>query len=324
MHTLPFLQERIRQVFQGLQLPGFPPELYDPIVYSLFMGGKRIRPVLTLMACDMFGEDINKALYPAVGIEIFHNFTLVHDDIMDNAPIRRGKKTVYKKWDVNTAILSGDTMFALGYEYVAKVDSRLLPDVLNVFTTTAREVCEGQQLDMNFETMKDVTIGEYLDMIRLKTAVLLGCALKVGSLTGGAGKIDADYLYSFGENLGMAFQIQDDLLDTFGDEKTFGKKTGGDIAANKKTFLYIKALEVAPDRQKPLLVSCYNDNRMEEEKKIRLIKGIFDDLQIKELALKEIDRYYSRALTFMKKVSLPDQKKDLLKEYCDGLMQRTY
>ena len=324
MHTIPYLQERIKEVFQSLVLPVYPKALYDPIHYSLGMGGKRVRPMLTLLACNLFDEDINPAIQPAIGIEIFHNFTLVHDDIMDNAPLRRGKPTVYRKWDTNTAILSGDTMFALGYEHVAKVNPKLLPAILEVFTQTAREVCEGQQLDMDFESAPEVHLDAYLEMIRLKTAVLLGCCLKVGSLAGGAGLTDANLLYKVGENLGMAFQIQDDLLDTFGDESTFGKKTGGDILSRKKTFLFLKGLQLANAVVGKQLSDIYNDLDMDPEEKILQVKGIFTTLQIHEASIKTIDQYYNKAMAALEKVALPEPKKAFLKKYCAELMNRTF
>ncbi len=272
-----------------------PEELYSPINYTLALGGKRIRPVLTLMACDMFGGDINEALPQAIAIEMFHNFTLIHDDIMDNAPIRRGKQTVYKKWSPNIAILSGDTLFAYAYQYAQKADKEVLSDVLSVFNQTAIEVCEGQQYDLNYETRNDVSVEEYINMIRLKTAVLFGASLKIGAIIGGAKPIEADKLYSFALSIGLGFQLKDDLLDTFGDEAVFGKKPGGDILSNKKTFLYLKALELADTKTREKLISLYNSDNENEEEKINSVKTIFTNLNIDEITEKEIDRYFDAA-----------------------------
>ncbi len=272
-----------------------PEELYSPINYTLALGGKRIRPVLTLMACDMFGGDINEALPQAIAIEMFHNFTLIHDDIMDNAPIRRGKQTVYKKWSPNIAILSGDTLFAYAYQYAQKADKDVLQDVLSVFNQTAIEVCEGQQYDLNYETRNDVSVEEYINMIRLKTAVLFGASLKIGAIIGGANPIEADKLYSFALSIGLGFQLKDDLLDTFGDEAVFGKKPGGDILSNKKTFLYLKALELADTKTREKLISLYNSDNENEEEKINSVKTIFTNLNIDEITEKEIDRYFDAA-----------------------------
>jgi geranylgeranyl diphosphate synthase type II len=244
MYSLDFIQQRISSAFADARFLHEPIKLYEPISYTLDQGGKRIRPVLVLLACDLFGGDIEKAVFPAMGLEIFHNFTLLHDDIMDNAPLRRGQETVHKKWNDNTAILSGDTMFVLAYEYVAKTDAALLPEVLRLFNDTARKVCEGQQYDMNFETQEKVTIEQYKMMIRLKTAVLIACSLKLGAIIARAEPAEANKLYDFGIELGLAFQLQDDYLDTFGDVAIFGKEIGGDIITHKKTFLFLKAIEV--------------------------------------------------------------------------------
>ncbi|MEI7982215.1 MAG: polyprenyl synthetase family protein [Bacteroidota bacterium] len=245
MHSLESIQQRISTAFSSAQFLNEPVKLYEPITYTLGQGGKRIRPVLVLLACDLFGGDPEKAVFPAMGLEIFHNFTLLHDDIMDNAPLRRGQETVHKKWNDNTAILSGDTMFVLAYEYVAKTDPALLPEVLRLFNDTARKVCEGQQYDMNFETQSNVTIEKYMMMIRLKTAVLIACSLKLGAIIALADPAEAENIYHFGMELGLAFQLQDDYLDAFGDTTVFGKEIGGDIITNKKTFLFLKAFEVA-------------------------------------------------------------------------------
>ena len=281
-----------------------PPELYEPIKYTLQLGGKRIRPVLTLMACDMFGGDYKKALNQAIAIEMFHNFTLIHDDIMDNAPIRRGKETVYKKWSSNIAILSGDTLFAYAYQYAQKADKEILGDILSVFNQTAIEVCEGQQYDLNFETRDDVSVEEYIEMIRLKTAVLFSASLKIGSIIGGAKKEEADKLYNFALNIGLGFQLKDDLLDTFGNQEVFGKKTGGDILTNKKTFLYLKALELADAETKKNLLKYYSSSNFEESEKINGVKNIFKNLEIDTITDKEIDKYFDKGIVYLKSMNI--------------------
>lgn len=290
-----------------------PRELYEPIEYTIGNSGKRIRPVLTLMACELFDGDIESALPQAIAIELFHNFTLIHDDIMDNAPIRRGKKTVYKKWNSNIAILSGDTLFALAYQYVQLADKDILPEVLSVFNKTAIEVCEGQQYDLNYEINNNVSLAEYIEMIRLKTAVLFGASLKIGSLIGGASKEDAENLYDFGMNIGIGFQLKDDLLDTFGDENVFGKKTGGDILANKKTFLYLSALETASVDTQDELKKLYRQKASENDK-VEKVKQIFKQLKVNETTLQEIDKYFEKGVKCLEKVKAdPVNKEKLLK-----------
>ena len=298
-----------------------PNELYAPIQYTLALGGKRIRPVLTLMACELFGGQIEKALPQAIAIELFHNFTLIHDDIMDNAPLRRGKKTVYKKWNNNIAILSGDTLFALAYQYVQKTETNILPITLSVFNKTAIEVCEGQQFDLNFETENDLTVAQYTEMIRLKTAVLFGASLKIGALIGGANTDDAENLYNFGLNIGLGFQLKDDLLDTFGDDKIFGKKTGVDIISNKKTFLYLKALDIADDETKKKLVNFYNSN-VNKDEKFREVKAIFTKLKIDQLALEKIDEYCNAGKESLAKVNLDSAKKGNLLAIAHRMIDR--
>src|SRR3569833_1427024 len=249
MRTINQIQEILNREVESLDFPLYPADLYEPIKYILALGGKRIRPALLLMSCDMFGGDILKAVPPALAIEVFHNFTLMHDDIMDNAPLRRGKVTVHEKWNKNVAILSGDVMLVKGYELMMNVDDRVLRPIMNIFNETAIGVCEGQQIDMEFETRSDVHIDEYINMIRLKTAVVLGGAVKIGALIGGSTPEDALLLQTFGEQLGVAFQLQDDILDVYGDPEKFGKQVGCDILSNKKTFLLLKALELADKEQ---------------------------------------------------------------------------
>ena len=245
MKKLTELQSIIEEAITKLDIPQYPADLYEPVKYILSLGGKRMRPALLLMACDLFGGDVEAALSPALAIEVFHNFSLVHDDMMDNAPLRRGKATVHERWGQNAGILSGDVMLVLAYQLMMKVDDRLLRQVLDVFSQTAVGVCEGQQLDMDFEKLQTVGIDEYQNMIRLKTSVLLGGALKIGALIGGADMADAELLYGFGEHLGIAFQLQDDILDVYGDPDKFGKQVGGDIISNKKTYLLIKGIGIS-------------------------------------------------------------------------------
>lgn len=299
-----------------------PSELYAPIQYTLGLGGKRIRPVFTLMACELFGGQIEKALPQAIAIELFHNFTLIHDDIMDNAPLRRGKLTVYKKWNNNIAILSGDTLFALAYQYVQKADSSILPITLNVFNKTAIEVCEGQQFDLNFEEKNDLTVEQYIEMIKLKTAVLFGTSLKIGAIIGGANAEDAENIYNFGLNIGMGFQLQDDLLDTFGDQNIFGKRTGSDIIANKKTFLYLKALEKADKKTRKQLIDYYNDKACRDEVKFKEVKAIFAHLEVDKLTNQKIDEYYQMGKENLVRVNVEAEKKEQLLELAYKLIER--
>lgn len=307
---------------KGQAFDNKPSELYAPIQYTLGLGGKRIRPVFTLMACELFGGQIEQALPQAIAIELFHNFTLIHDDIMDNAPLRRGKLTVYKKWNNNIAILSGDTLFALAYQYVQKADSSILPITLNVFNKTAIEVCEGQQFDLNFEEKNDLSVEQYIEMIKLKTAVLFGASLKIGALIGGANSEDAENIYNFGLNIGLGFQLQDDLLDTFGDQNIFGKLTGLDIIANKKTFLYLKAIEKADEKTKQQLIYYYNDKACCDEEKLKEVKAIFARLEVDQLTNNKIDEYYRIGQESLAKVNLADEKKAQLLDLAYKLIER--
>ncbi len=323
MYSIDILQNRIKEEITSLNFSTDPVELYEPINYTLSLGGKRLRPVLTLMACNLFGSEIEKAINAALGLEIFHNFTLLHDDIMDKSPIRRGQATVYKKWNTNIAILSGDTMFALAYEYIAKTDDKLLK-VLNVFTQTAKQVCEGQQYDMNFETASKVEIADYINMIRLKTAVLIGACLKIGAICGGATEKDADNIYQFGQNIGLAFQLKDDLLDVFADEEKFGKKTGNDIVTNKKTYLYLKAFELANDEQNKILNCYFNDMPHNEVDKVKAVKEIYNQLNIKELTEAEMKSFYGKAMQNLQDVDVKDNRKTELKSFADNLFYREF
>ena len=302
-------------------------ELYEPIRYMLSLGGKRLRPALLLMSTELFGGDYLKALPPALAIEVFHNFSLLHDDIMDKAPLRRSKPTVYKKWNTDIAILSGDAMLVKSYELVTKVDDLYLRKVLAVFNTTALEVCEGQQLDMNFEKRNDVTIEEYLNMISLKTSVLLAAALKIGAIISNASEKDAEHIYSFGKNIGIAFQLQDDILDAFAEGNKFGKQTGGDITSNKKTFLLLKALELAKDEKATRLhelIKLNSANSISGDEKVFAMKEIYTQLGIKELAEKEMTHFYDTALNELSKISVDDDIKKFMKSFADQLMVREY
>ena len=267
-----------------------PKNLYEPIDYILKLGGKRIRPVLTLMAADIFSSDFKKALPAALAVEVFHNFTLIHDDIMDAAPLRRGKATVHEKWDTNTGILSGDAMLILAYQYFENYEPIVFQKLAKLFSKTALEVCDGQQLDVDFETRNDVTISEYINMIRLKTSVLVAAALKMGAIVAEANNENANLIYDFGLNLGLAFQLQDDYLDTFGDPETFGKQVGGDIIENKKTYLYLKALEVATEDDKGKLAYLYRKKLADSTDKISDVQRIFELNDIPLLIKQEIEK----------------------------------
>jgi geranylgeranyl diphosphate synthase, type II len=322
MRPLSDLQELISNSINTYQFPDNPAQLYEPISYILALGGKRMRPALLLMACELFGGDANKALNPAMAIEVFHNFTLMHDDIMDNAPLRRGKTTVHEKWNRNVAILSGDVMLVKGYELMMQVDDHLLRPIMNIFNETAIGVCEGQQIDMEFETRNNVSIDEYLVMIRLKTAVVLGGALKIGALIGGAPANDAALLSEFGINLGIAFQLQDDILDVYGDPEKFGKQVGGDIISNKKTYLLIKALELAQDEQKEQLEGLLAATEFDNDTKVAAVTGIYNDLQIRQHSEAAMQAYADKAFASLDQINLPATHKQYLHDFADSLLVR--
>jgi len=318
MHTPTQLQQIIEAAIPQIEYPKHPNNLYEPIRYIMSLGGKRIRPVMVLMATELFTNDTNKALDVALAIETFHNFTLVHDDIMDNAPLRRGKITVHEKWGVNNAILSGDVMMVESNKHLSKVDILVLKPVLDTFNATAQGVCEGQQLDMEFEQRTDVSIAEYIEMIRLKTAVLLGGAMKLGAIVGGANTVDADLLYSFGENLGIAFQLQDDILDVYGNPEKFGKQVGGDIISNKKTFLHLKTLELAQYDEIESLTSITTD----QDFKVKDVTNIYNKYQIKELATAEMNSYLEKANNSLNELAVADEKKTQFRELIQQIMER--
>ncbi|MBA3705608.1 MAG: polyprenyl synthetase family protein [Bacteroidetes bacterium] len=288
------------------------------------LGGKRMRPVLVLMACDFFGGDTTKALHPALAIELFHNFTLVHDDIMDKAPLRRAQPTVHQKWNENIAILSGDAMMVCAYQELCKADVVMLPQLFNIFSDTAIKVCEGQQLDMNYEKLTKVSIPQYIKMIELKTAVLLGGSLKMGAIIGNAREEDAQRLYDFGKHIGIAFQLQDDILDVYADAEKFGKQKGGDIIANKKTYLLLKAIEIAEGNRymKEELQQWINAPQFNPHEKIEAVTNIYNFLNVKELARTEMKKHYDLALTFLKDIPVDSAKKEKLTAFADSLMIR--
>ncbi|NJB71701.1 geranylgeranyl diphosphate synthase type II [Saonia flava] len=300
-----------------------PKNLYAPITYIMELGGKRLRPVLTLMTTEIFGTNYKKALDAAAAVEIFHNFSLVHDDIMDAAPLRRGKKTVHKKWDVNTGILSGDAMLITAYQFFETYEDAIFKDLAKIFSTTALQVCEGQQYDIDFESRDLVTIPEYLKMIEYKTAVLVAGAMKMGAIIAKAPKESQNVIYEFGKNLGIAFQLQDDYLDAFGDPKTFGKQVGGDIIENKKTFLFIKAMEMATTEQCQELGHLFSIQPNDSEPKVTTVKQIFKESGAAELARKEIENYTNKAFSILDSISIDLDKKQILLDFGKGLMNRS-
>lgn len=322
MFTASQLLETVNQHVSSLSFSRTPKGLYDPIEYVLSLGGKRIRPVLMLMAYNLYRDDVFSILSPATGIEVYHNYTLLHDDVMDCADMRRGKPTVHKVWNENVAILSGDAMLVLAYQYMSACAPQHLKEVLDLFSQTALEICEGQQLDMEFESRNDVAEGEYLEMIRLKTAVLLATSLKIGAILGGASAADADNLYRFGMQIGVAFQLQDDLLDVYGDPKVFGKKIGGDILCNKKTYMLIKALERADRQQGCELNRWLGKADAVPEEKIKAVTAIYDALSIRTLCEEKMQEYYTLAMQSLEAVSVAREKKKELQELMRRLMCR--
>lgn len=314
--------QKIEQEITQLQFTYPPKSLYEPIEYILALGGKRIRPALTLMACNLYKEEIEVAIKPALGLEVFHNFTLLHDDLMDEADKRRNKPTVHKVWNANTAILSGDAMLIAAYQLIGETQPESLKEILNLFTITALEICGGQQYDMEFESRSDVTEEEYIEMIRLKTAVLLACALKMGAIVAHAPQADAEALYQFGINIGLAFQLQDDLLDVYGDPATFGKNIGGDILCNKKTFMLINAFRLASEQQKAILNQWINQETFNPAEKIAAITSIYNELHLKELSEKKIQTYYDQAMDYLASLSIPKERLNILKGVCERLMNR--
>ena len=314
--------ERVNAAIESLPYPAQPAHLYEPISYTMALGGKRIRPVLVLMACEAVGGDIEKAIMPAVGLEMYHNFTLLHDGVMDKADIRRGKPTVHVKWDDNTAILSGDAMLTMATQLIARADAAVMPQVMELFNRTAMEIYEGQQYDMDFESRGDVTVEEYIAMIRLKTSVLLGCACKMGALIGGADEATAQRFYEIGENLGLAFQLQDDMLDVWGDEATFGKAIGGDIMNNKKTFLLINACQRATDDNRIELALWLNTENASRAVKVPAVTAIYERLGLKELSEAEIAKYNDKAMAAVFETAVDEPAKKAFIDLISRLVKR--
>ncbi len=314
--------ELIQHYIDSLPYDRKPESLYEPIKYVLSLGGKRIRPMLMLMSYALYKDDVESILPQAIGLETYHNYTLLHDDLMDNADVRRGMPTVHRKWDANTAILSGDSMLVLAYQRMQNCPTDKLPAVLDVFTTTALEIGEGQQYDMEFETRNDVREDEYIEMIRLKTSVLLACAMKIGAIMADAPKEDVDNLYRFGERMGLAFQLQDDFLDVYGDPKVFGKAIGGDITSNKKTYMLINAIGKAEGKDKETLMGWINAKDFDREEKVKAVTEIYTRLGIDTMAKAKMEEYYAEALAALAKVSVPEEKKAQLREYAAKMMKR--
>ena len=299
-----------------------PKSLYEPVQYVLSLGGKRIRPVLMLLGYNLYKDNPEQILMQALGLETYHNYTLLHDDLMDNADLRRGHQTVHKKWDANTAILSGDSMLVLAYQRMQQCDAKHLPAVLELFTETALEIGEGQQYDMDFETRNDVTEQEYIEMIRLKTSVLLACALKIGAILADASADDAQNLYKFGEQLGLAFQLQDDLLDVYGNPEVFGKAIGGDITSNKKTYMLINAVNRANAAQRAELMKWIEAKEFDRQEKVAAVTRLYDEIGIRQLCEEKINYYFARALSYLDKVSVSDERKQFLRAYTNEMMHR--
>ena len=314
------IEGQLKQLAIGSKIPA---GLYEPVDYVMAAGGKRVRPMLTLMACHLFSDDISKALMPALALEFFHNFTLLHDDVMDHADIRRNRPTVHKRWNESTAILSGDAMIILAYQLMCRAHTEILPVLLDTFTRTALEVCEGQQYDMDFEQRTNVCIDEYLHMIRLKTAVLLAACLKTGAICGGATSANSESLYRFGISLGLTFQIQDDWLDVYADPDVFGKAIGGDILSGKKTFLLLTAFERADEKTHGELCALLNDQKLSASEKISSVKAIYDRLGVSDVARQAIDTYYQQAILHLREVTAPDpSRKAILEEFAAKLLKR--
>jgi geranylgeranyl diphosphate synthase type II len=322
MHPISHYQDIVSNHFQSLVLKNEPSNLYEPIRYILSLGGKRLRPVLTLMASEVFDTDCKNALAAATAVEVFHNFSLIHDDIMDDAPLRRGNETVHEKWDINTGILSGDAMLILAYQYFEEYEPSIFRELAKLFSKTALEVCEGQQYDVDFETRDEVTIPEYLKMIEYKTAVLVGAAMKMGAIVAQTSEENADLIYDFGLNLGLAFQLQDDYLDAFGDPKTFGKQVGGDIIENKKTYLYLKALEFASEDKRKQLTHLFSIQPDDNTNKIDSVKEIFDSTGASAATKKAIKEYTLKAFEILQKLNVSDDKKEKLQSLGEDLMGR--
>lgn len=324
MKTADEILSMVNEFLANLPYERKPKSLYDPIRYVLSMGGKRIRPTLMLLGYNLFKDNPEKILMNAVALETYHNYTLLHDDLMDNADLRRGHETVHKKWDANTAILSGDSMLVLAYERMAQCDEKHLAKVLKLFTTTALEIGEGQQFDMEFENRNDVKEEEYIEMIRLKTSVLLACALKMGAILADASDEDAENLYKFGEQIGLAFQLQDDYLDVYGDTKVFGKEIGGDITSNKKTYMLINAFNLADDTQRAELQKWVDAKDFDRAEKVAAVTRLYNEIGIDKLAQDKIAYYFEQSKKYLDAVNVPAERKEELAKYAQKMMKRQY
>ncbi|MBQ3122273.1 MAG: polyprenyl synthetase family protein [Bacteroidaceae bacterium] len=324
MYSWEELRNKVNNFISELKYAREPLALYDPIIYTLEQGGKRVRPVALLMAYNLYKEDVEQVLYPAVAMETYHNYTLLHDDVMDKADVRRGMPTVWKKWGENEAILSGDTMFVLAYEFLSHVDSDKLPAALALFNEMAKEIGEGQQYDMEFETRGNVTEEEYINMIRLKTSVLIANCMKLGAMLAGASKEDAENLYRYGVTVGLAFQLQDDLLDVYGDPKVFGKKIGGDICCNKKTFLLINALEQASPEQRREMEQWMAQEEFDADAKIKYFTSLYNTLGIRRQCEEKIATLFAECDSYLDAVSVPAERKSVIKSFADSLLNRIH
>ena len=315
-------QKSFLKYLEGFTINKEPKNLYQPINYILKLGGKRLRPILTLMTAEVFGETTQKAMDAALSVEVFHNFSLVHDDIMDDAPLRRGKETVHEKWDINTGILSGDAMLIMAYQLFENYDPEIFQALAKLFSKTALEVCEGQQYDVDFETRDDVTIPEYLKMIEYKTAVLVGAAMKMGAIVAKASEEDKNAIYDFGRYLGIAFQLQDDYLDAFGDPETFGKQVGGDILENKKTYLYLKTMELGTKEDQKEFLFLMKNTMLSNEDKVKVAKQFFEDTRSAEATQKAVKDYTKKAFEVLKNLNISEDKKQSLRLFGEQLMNR--
>ena len=322
MYSSSELLKMVNDTIESLPYERRPAALYEPIRYVLSLGGKRLRPVLMLMAYNMYRQDVQHILMPAIAIETYHNFTLLHDDLMDRAEVRRGKPCVHKKWNDNAAILSGDNMLVLAFHRMLQCEDRYMPVVMRLFTETALEIDEGQQYDIDFENRSDVTEAEYIEMIRLKTSVLLACALKIGAILGGASPQDADALYEFGEKLGLAFQLQDDYLDVYGDFRTFGKQIGGDIMCNKKTYMLINAQLRANEQQIKELNRWLNAENPSRDEKVAAVTRLYDEIGVPRLVRDKINCYYQEAAQAISRLSLPREHTAILWDYAQSMLNR--
>lgn len=313
---------KVNEFIEQLPYDRQPQSLYEPVKYVLSIGGKRVRPVLMLLAYNLYKEDPERILMPACALETYHNYTLLHDDLMDNADVRRGLPTVHRKWDANTAILSGDSMLVLAYHRMLQCDADKQPEVMSLFTETALEIGEGQQYDMEFENRDDVTEEEYIEMIRLKTSVLLACAMKIGGILAGASAEDADNLYKFGEQVGLAFQLQDDLLDVYGDPKVFGKAVGGDITCNKKTYMLINAFQRANSEQRAELERWVSAKDFDRQEKVAAVTEIYNQIGIRHICEEKINYYFEESKKYLAKINVADERKQILLQYTAEMMKR--